>query len=82
MNKRFYTCILFTLTAASVVAQMEPIRVEGAAQGTTYHITYYDEKNRDLQPEIEKILAAFDQSVSTYIPGDLGQEKSKKLKNQ
>ena len=48
--------------------KLEPIKVEGNAQGTTYHITYFDKQNRNFQPEIEKILADFDQSVSTYIP--------------
>jgi FAD:protein FMN transferase len=43
-----------------------PIKIEGEAQGTTYHITYYDKKNRDLKPEIEKILQDYDRSVSTY----------------
>lgn len=49
-------------------SQVEPIRIEGQAQGTTYHITYFDSLNRDLQPEIETILQDFDKSVSTYLP--------------
>lgn len=40
--------------------------LEGYAQGTTYHITYFDSKNRNFQLEIDSILEAFDQSVSTY----------------
>jgi FAD:protein FMN transferase len=49
-------------------AQQEPIKIEGEAQGTTYHITYFDKQNRNLKPEIEVILANFDKSVSTYLP--------------
>ena len=60
--------ISFILFYSVSYAQQEPIKVEGNAQGTTYHITYFDKQNRNLQPEIEKILADFDQSVSTYIP--------------
>ena len=56
----FYTILMYS--------QQEPVKVEGNAQGTTYHITYFDKKNRNLQPEIEKILADFDKSVSTYTP--------------
>jgi FAD:protein FMN transferase len=52
-------------------AQNDAIKIEGTAQGTTYHITYYDVKGRNLQPEIEKILKAFDQSVSTYQPNSI-----------
>ena len=58
----------FILFNSLSYAQQDPIKVEGNAQGTTYHITYFDSQNRNLQPEIEKILADFDQSVSTYIP--------------
>lgn len=49
-------------------AQNFPIKIEGFAQGTTYHITYYDKKNRNFQKKIEKILINFDNSVSIYQP--------------
>jgi FAD:protein FMN transferase len=68
-------CILslFLLYSISLFSQevQEPIRIEGEAQGTTYHITYFDNQNRDFQPEIEKILKDFDLSVSTYIPNSI-----------
>lgn len=54
--------------ASMLCAQQEPIKFGGNAQGSTYHITYFDSQNRDFQPEIEKILEDFDKSVSTYIP--------------
>ncbi len=67
--KKTIVAVSFMITVVSTVfAQTEPIRIEGHAQGTTYHITYYDNQNRDFQPEIEKILADFDKSVSTYLP--------------
>ncbi len=49
-------------------SQYEPISIEGKAQGTTYHITYYDQLNRNFQPDIETLLQDFDKSVSTYLP--------------
>jgi len=48
------------------MGQQNPIRIEGFIQGTTYHITYFDSKNRDFKPKIEQILKEFDNSVSTY----------------
>lgn len=60
----FYSVLTFSV----ISAQEEPVRIEGYAQGTTYHITYFEKNNRSYQPEIEKILADFDQSVSTYVP--------------
>jgi FAD:protein FMN transferase len=61
--------ILFIIFNSVVgYCQQEPIKIEGEAQGTTYHITYFDSKNRNFQPEIVKILQDFDKSVSTYLP--------------
>jgi len=67
--KFFLGCLLFFTTA--VYCQSEPVKIEGEAQGTTYHITYFDTQNRNLQPEIDKILEDFDLSVSTYIPNSI-----------
>ncbi len=70
--KKIISTLCFTISLCSfLTAQDEPIKLEGFAQGTTYHITYFDSLNRDLQPEIEKILADFDKSVSTYIPNSI-----------
>jgi thiamine biosynthesis lipoprotein len=65
MNKWsvFWIYLLFTRT---VFAQEEAIYLEGSAQGTTYHIQYFDVKNRNLQKDIERLLERFDASVSTY----------------
>ncbi|MEO6904195.1 MAG: FAD:protein FMN transferase [Bacteroidia bacterium] len=63
------TCFVFAfIPFFSLFSQEEPVRIEGNAQGTTYHITYYEKENKNYQLEIEKILKDFDQSVSTYIP--------------
>jgi len=51
-----------------MVSKQEPIIINGQAQGTTYHIVYYDQKERNFKAEIEEILKAFDASLSTYIP--------------
>jgi thiamine biosynthesis lipoprotein len=68
MNKTIVTVSFFLSSISLIYAQQEPIRIGGNAQGSTYHITYFDSLNRDLQPEIEKILQDFDKSVSTYLP--------------
>lgn len=66
----FLKKLIFSIVASFlsfwVIAQQEPVRISGYAQGTTYHISYFDKKNRDFQPAIEKILKQFDKSVSTY----------------
>ena len=52
-------------------SQSTPIYLEGETQGTSYHITYYDSSQRDVQGDIEEIFADFDYSVSTYNPYSL-----------
>ena len=59
------TVLLFSF-AASSFAQQEPFRISGKAQGTTYHVTYYDENKRDFFNEIETLLKNFDKSVSLW----------------
>lgn len=63
--------LLLSLTYCTIFSQQDVIRIEGKAQGTTYHIAYFDKENRNLQPEIEKILKDFDMSVSTYKPNSI-----------
>jgi thiamine biosynthesis lipoprotein len=59
--------VLIILSYCRVIhAQAEVIRLEGYAQGTTYHIQYFDKKNRNLHKDIERLLKRFDASVSTY----------------
>ena len=62
---------LFIYNIIGVYAQEKPLFIEGEAQGTSYHITYLDKKNRDFKYKIEKILRNFDLSVSTYIPNSI-----------
>ncbi|HEY5690346.1 MAG TPA: FAD:protein FMN transferase [Cyclobacteriaceae bacterium] len=47
----------------------EPVKMEGATMGTTFHITYYDEANRNFKSSIDSLLVVFSQSLSTYIKG-------------
>jgi FAD:protein FMN transferase len=63
-----FSFLIIFFYATITYAQSEPVKLQGNAQGTTYHITYFDKQGRNLQPEIEKILADFDKSVSTYLP--------------
>ena len=52
-------CFIFFINLILAQQPLQPFKIEGYAQGTTYHITYFDSLNRDFKPEIEKIEAAF-----------------------
>lgn len=45
----------------------ESIKLEGKTMGTTYHIIYFDEENRNFKVSIDSLLGIFNQSLSTYI---------------
>ena len=44
----------------------EYLKIEGFAQGTSYHISYENSKNEDYTEAIDSILKAFDKSCSMY----------------
>ncbi len=69
------------LLASGLQAQQEAVFIEGYAQGSTYHITYYDKQNRNFQTDIEKILKDFDNSVSTYNPNSIISRINRNEKN-
>lgn len=45
----------------------EAVHIKGTAQGTYYSIIYYDKYQRNLKPEIDSLLDAFDRSVSLWV---------------
>jgi len=44
------------------------ISIDGEAQGTTYHVRYFDPQNRNFKHSIDSILIEFDQCLSLYRP--------------
>lgn len=79
LNTHLTICLCFFYSI--LFAQQEPIKFDGNAQGSTYHITYFDKQNRDFQADIEKILIDFDQSVSTYQPTSIISRINSNAKN-
>jgi thiamine biosynthesis lipoprotein len=51
--------------------KFEYVKVQGYAQGTTYHITYENSAGHDFAFQIDSILKAFDLSLSEYIPNSI-----------
>ncbi|MEX0968664.1 MAG: FAD:protein FMN transferase [Bacteroidia bacterium] len=47
------------------------VSIAGETMGTTYHVTYRDSLNRDLQSGVDSVLKVVNQSMSTYIPTSL-----------
>lgn len=49
----------------------KPIGFGGEAQGTYYSVQYYDARQRNLQPQVDSLLAAFDLSASLWVDSSL-----------
>ena len=49
----------------------EPVKISGAAQGTTYHITYFSRSQVNYKKQIDSLLSVIDLSLSTYVPGSV-----------
>lgn len=58
--------LIILLASACNKKNPEPVRLMGEAQGTYYAISYYDDKNRNFQNEIDSLFREFDMSASVY----------------
>ena len=65
----------FLIALAAVVAASctpdRPIRLAGEAQGTYYSILYRDPQGRNLQGQVDSLLAEFDQTASLWVDSSL-----------
>ncbi len=62
---------LFSLVACNQPRVFNYMKIEGFAQGTSYHITYGATDSVDYSLAIDSILKDFDRSLSTYEPSSL-----------
>ncbi len=51
--------------------QEKLVKLEGNAQGTTYHISYISPGNINHKPAIDSLLKVIDSSMSTWVPGSI-----------
>lgn len=69
-----YLCVLL-LALSSILMQHNPlwhkIQINGTAQGTTWHITYYATDSSISKGQIDSILQKIDTSLSVYNPQSL-----------
>jgi len=67
-----YLCVLLVIcTAFNQQPTWRKIQINGKAQGTTYHITWYAQDSTIGQAQIDSILAKIDTSLSIYNPYSL-----------
>lgn len=47
---------------------LEPIKIEGQTMGTTYHVTYFDDQQRDFKTSLDSLLIQVNKSINNYDP--------------
>ncbi|MCX6213015.1 FAD:protein FMN transferase [Spirosoma sp.] len=63
--------MLFGFTQFQQLTELKPFQLTGLAQGTTYAITYYSQREIIQKPQIDSIFSRLDQSLSIYSPTSL-----------
>ena len=51
--------------------ELNEYKIQGNAQGTTYHITYYTNKEQNLKPDVDRLLHQIDNSLSSWVENSL-----------
>ena len=65
---RFFLCLAALIASG---CSQQPVHFFGEAQGTYYSIQYYDRHGRDLQPQVDSLLHAFDLTASLWVDSSL-----------
>lgn len=63
----FYTILIFTGCNDPDVTDRHWVKIQGKTMGTTYQITCLSDQTNGLKAEIDSLLMAINQEVSTYI---------------
>lgn len=68
---RFFVTAAILATLLPACRRSEPVKLLGEAQGTYYSILYFDPQQRNLQPQVDSLLDAFDRSASLWVDSSL-----------
>lgn len=68
MKFALLSIISFLLLIRCSKKENQIYKIEGEAQGTTWHISYLSKENVDYKTSIDSLLKDLDSSLSTYVP--------------
>ena len=69
--RKILTIIAGVLVVASCGHQPQRIVLQGLAQGSYYAVSYFDEKGRDFQREVDSIFRVVDGSVNLWVDSSI-----------
>ena len=64
----FFWIAVLSLFSCKKSDEHNSVKLEGQAFGTAFHITYFDDEQRDLTKPIDSLFYLINKSLSTYIP--------------
>ena len=69
LYKRFtlFFIVVVILGSCNDLKHEKPVKLEGSAFGTSFHITYFDAKQIDFSQPIDSLFSLVNNSLSTYI---------------
>ena len=68
---RFLVAALLVSATLTGCRSKAPIQLLGEAQGTYYSVQYFDRQQRNLQPQVDSLLDAFDMVASLWVDSSL-----------
>jgi thiamine biosynthesis lipoprotein len=68
MKSIFFSCIAFLCFVSCNRSIKNTIKISGAAQGTSYNITYLAGEHSNYREAFDSIFKSIDLSLSTYVP--------------
>lgn len=66
--KHFFIALLALSVLCSCKQEQRNVSLSGPVFGTSYHVKYYSETNRNYQQQFDSLFAVINASMSTYIP--------------
>ncbi|MEJ7778666.1 MAG: FAD:protein FMN transferase [Daejeonella sp.] len=70
-TKALSVAMLLVLATACSSNKESLIKIDGEAQGTTWHIAYLSDQGTNYKSGIDSLLTALDSSLSTYLPASI-----------
>jgi len=68
MKKYFLLLLVIVLVSCNSKKEMQIVQLEGFVFGTTYHITFLNDRPNTFQKSIDSVFHLMNKSLSTYMP--------------
>lgn len=67
----YFSILIIIIMIACMPQRQKLVKFQGDTQGTYYMVSYYDMQGRDLKPQIDSLLSAFDRVASMWVDSSI-----------